>query len=102
MRALPATTRIFSNGDDAIYLLTGRLADRIPEWVSPTTTAANDHYAAELARLRTQLTDSHGVVVYFSRIDWRPNLVSAAELHDRMNLQTLYAAGDGSVFTIQE
>jgi 4-amino-4-deoxy-L-arabinose transferase-like glycosyltransferase len=102
VRALPPTTRIVSNGDDAIYLLTDRLADRLPERRSLATTEANDRYASELARMLTQLTESHGVIVYFSRIDWRPNLVSAAELQSRMRLRTLYAGADGAVYTVQE
>jgi hypothetical protein len=102
VRALPPPTRIFSNGDDAIYLLTGRLAERIPERVFPTTTAPNDRYEAELTDLRKQLSESHGVVVYFSRIDWRPNLVSAAELQKILRLRALYTAVDGSIYTVQE
>ena len=101
VRALPQPARIFSNGDDAIYLLSGRLAERIPE--RPAATAQQkDRYEAELARLKRQLSESNGAIVYFARIDWRPYLISAAELQSRLRLRTLYAGDDGAVYTIQE
>jgi Dolichyl-phosphate-mannose-protein mannosyltransferase len=102
VRALPPATRIFSNGDDAIYLLTGRLAERLPERASLATTEVNGRYEADLSRLRTQLIESHGVIVYFSRINWRPQLASATELQSTVSLRMLYAAADGAVYTAQE
>lgn len=102
VRALPVPTRIFSNGDDAIYLLTGRLAERIPERISPTTTQANEHYESDLARWRSRLVESHGVVVYFTRIDWRSNLVSATDLRERLTLHALYDSADGTIYAVQE
>lgn len=102
LQALPPATHIYSNGDDAIYLLTGRLADRLPERRSLATTQANDRYASELARMRTQLIESHGVIVYFSSIDWRPQLASATELQSRLGLRLLYAAADGAVYGVGE
>jgi 4-amino-4-deoxy-L-arabinose transferase-like glycosyltransferase len=102
LRALPPPTRIFSNGDDAIYLLTGRLADRLPARGSLAPTQADPRYASELARMHAQLIDSHGVIVYFSTIDWRPELVSATELQDSIGLRLLYAAADGAVYAVDE
>lgn len=101
VRALPLPTRIFSNGDDAIYLLTGRLAERLPERMSLFTMEKNDDYEADLLRLRRQLTESNGVIVCFS-IGRHPNLVSSAELEARLTLRTLYAAADGTIYAVQD
>jgi len=97
VRDLPPDTRIFSNGDDAIYLLTGRLAERIPEQTSPATAEVNDLYEAELDYLRRRVAESPLVIVYFSRM-WRSNLVSIATLQQHMSLQTLYADPDGIIY----
>jgi 4-amino-4-deoxy-L-arabinose transferase-like glycosyltransferase len=102
LQALPLGTRIFSNGDDAIYLLTGRLADRLPERGSLMSAPDSDRYASELARMHAQLIESDGVIVYFSTIDWRPALVSATELQNSIGLRRLYAAADGAVYTVGE
>jgi len=102
VRALPPLTRIFSNGDDAIYILTGRAAERIPEQASNATRQPNRRYEAELARMHEQLSRNAGVIVYFARIDWRPNLVAATELQRRLRLLTVYAAGDGAIYALGE
>ena len=99
VRELPPTTRIFSNGDDAIYVLTGRLAERVPERLAPSTQHPNDSYAADVARLCQQLIDPPAVLVYFSSLAWRTYLVSPAEIQQHVNLQTLYAAPDGALYT---
>lgn len=101
VRALPMPTRIFSNADDVIYLLTGRLAETIPEKVSLFTTAKNDDLDDELSRMRRQLAFSNGVIVYFSIVR-HPNLVSLAELKARFPLQTLYAAWEGTIETVSD
>jgi len=102
IRALPGATRIFSNGDDAIYLLTGRLAERVPERPSATEGRQDEGHEVELARMRRRLSESTGVIVYFSRIDWRPDLVSPADLQSRMRLRTLYAAADGTMYGVED
>jgi hypothetical protein len=101
VRALPLPTRIFSNADDAIYLLTGRRAETLPEQISLFTTEKNDDYEAELAYMSRQLRESNGVIVYFS-IGRHPNLVSSAELEARLTLRTLYAAADGTIYAVQD
>jgi hypothetical protein len=98
VRALPEDTLIFSNGDDAIYLLTGRNAERVPERVYPTTAGENGAFRSDLARMRRRLANAHGVIVYFSKIDWRSNLISAAELQQGMRVRTIYVGADGIVF----
>jgi len=99
VRALPPQTRIFSNGDDAIYLLTGRLAERLPEQTHPSTAGASDLYAAELDRLRRRIAESPSVVVYLSRIDWRAYLISAAALQREVELQPLAVESDGVIYS---
>jgi hypothetical protein len=101
VRALPLSTPIFSNAADAIYLLTGRFAETLPEQISLFTTEKNDDYEAELSRMRRQLTESDGVIVYLSMVR-HPNLVSLAELEARFTLRTLYAASDGTIYAVQD
>jgi hypothetical protein len=101
VRALPLPTRIFSNADDVIYLLTDRLAETLPEKVSLFTTAKNDELEDELSRMHRQLATSNGVIVYFSIVR-HPNLVSLAELKSRFTLQTLYAASEGTIETVSD
>lgn len=102
VRALSSSTRVFSNADDAIYLLTGRICERVPEKISAITKRENPLYEAELTRMQRRLAESAGVVVYFAAMDWRPHLVSAGELERRLEITTVYTAADGVIYALRQ
>jgi hypothetical protein len=55
VRTLTPAAHLFSNGNDAIYLLTGRLADRLPERESPLTGLHNVSFESEVEWLRSEV-----------------------------------------------
>jgi hypothetical protein len=102
VRALPPKARIFSNAYDAIYLVTGRFADALPQNTVLGTTQVNQHYVDELARMHYWLVKSGGVIVYFSNLEAPTGMASPAELEKMMRLQLLYNAADGAIYGIRE
>jgi hypothetical protein len=96
---------IFSNAPDFIYTLTGKRAAMIPRKVTPDkslkNSAPNQHYTAELANMREELEKNHGILLYFDDADDRLwYLPSKTELENRLPLQVLKAASDGTVYGI--
>ena len=97
--AFPSEIPIFTNGHDAIYILTGRQVSCIPRKVYPGTRQINDDYSFDLARMRDQLEDGDGVLVYFNTIK-RLYLPSEDELKDELPLCLLTKGADGSIYAL--
>ena len=100
VRALPSGIPIFTNGVDAIYILTGRPAWGIPSKVRASTRQVNNSYLSELARMRDQLENSGGVLVYFNTIK-RCYFPSENELKEQLPLRLLIRAADGSIYEVE-
>jgi hypothetical protein len=71
VRTIPHRVPIFSNGPDAIYILTSKLAYMIPKKVDPQTRRMNESSSSELTTMMDQLQKQDGVLVYFKTIGWR-------------------------------
>ncbi|HZO86868.1 MAG TPA: hypothetical protein VFB38_00910 [Chthonomonadaceae bacterium] len=59
LETLPPTTRIFSNGPDTIYILTGRLASYLPY-------KTRSGYLSDVAVMARQLAAQRGVIIYLN------------------------------------
>jgi len=89
IRRLPSGVPVFSNGADALFLLTGRETATIPAEIDYRTGRSNEDYEEELADLRAALA-SGGVLVHFDAITARRSFhPSAEELERRLGLQVV-------------
>jgi len=88
----------FSNAPDFIYTLTGNRAVMIPKKVNPYTRLPNEMYPIEIATMKEQLQDRNGVLIYFSADDRLWYLPSNIELENKMPLQIVKTATDGTIY----
>ncbi len=99
VRQLPAETRMYSNGPDAIYVLTGRRAIWLPDAKLGSYDvggAATD--SAPLSELAEALSDG-AVIVYFDRLAWRRYSPSREDLSRRLSVHYSHEMADGTVLT---
>jgi hypothetical protein len=98
VRALPESLPIYSNGDDAIYFVTGKPTARFPQKFSPFTLQANQDYAFQLDGMREILEAQGGIIVCFSGITWRWYLPHCDELTSSLPLTTLWTGEEGEIY----
>jgi hypothetical protein len=97
--SLPSRTLIYTHGQDAVYILTGRDSGRIPHKTFPTSGLANAEYETELERMLDRLHAEDGVVVYFDRIS-RESYPAREELAARLGLQLASRTDDGWIYKV--
>jgi hypothetical protein len=99
-----APNLIFSNAPDFVYTLTGQRAAMIPRKVNPSkslqSSLPNQHYAADIARMREELKKHKGILIYFDGDDRLWYLPSKSELETSLPLRVLKTASDGTVYGI--
>jgi hypothetical protein len=101
VRSLPAGVPIYSNGYDAIYYLTNRRAILIPERTIHGTGHANVNYDLEIEKMRDDLREHNGFLVYFDTLPERRSLPSEGELKERLSLRLAAAESDGSIYFVE-
>jgi hypothetical protein len=101
VRALPNDIVIYSNGDDAIELLTGKKAFRIPALEKPGTASKNVDFEAGFENMAAKLKAGNGVIVYFNLIDWRWYLPTSDYLSQNLPLRIVYNGQDGTIFQVK-
>jgi hypothetical protein len=102
VKNLPSNMRIYSNGYDAIYYLTGRRAIYLPEKINHNTGRPNENYETELEKMRTDLEQGNAVLVYLRTLPERWFLPSEAELVQRLRPRSVEPTADGSIFSVAE
>jgi hypothetical protein len=98
VRELPADARIYSNGRDAIYLLTGRATRWIPAPVDAETRARRPDYAPEIEEIRAALRAEDAALVWFDLISWRWYLPPASDLSRRLPIRRESRLRDGEIW----
>jgi hypothetical protein len=99
--ALPADVRIYSNGYNVIYYLTGRPAFRIPAKYDESNGLLNNKYQSELASTKEHFGSQRAVLVYF-KDNYRPSLPSEKELRESLPLRLIDNEVDGSIYEIEK
>jgi hypothetical protein len=89
---------IYSNGDDAIRLLTNRHASPIPEKFNRRSGLTNELYSSQIEAVKEDLAHGRGVLVYFCKIDWRFYLPTRQELEESLAVGVVLSAEDGFVY----
>jgi hypothetical protein len=101
VRALPSGTLIYTNGPDAIYILTGRPAYWIPLKKILRNRKTNKNYLTELKNMEERLKTQRGVLVYFYRQRGRWYLPLEEELEAKLPLVLRYQGAYGKIYAVQ-
>jgi len=101
IQTLPEGIPIYSNGDEAIYYVTGRPAARLPEKSNPFTLRDNPDYRDEIDQMQEILLEKDGMIVYFSGITWRGYLPSREELENLFPLSEIWSGEEGVIYAIR-
>ncbi|MCF7844355.1 MAG: glycosyltransferase family 39 protein [Kiritimatiellales bacterium] len=89
---------IYSNAPEAIYFLTGRITNHIPQKENSLKNIPNDNYLNEVSDMEKALISQQGIVVFFNNVDWKYYLPSRAELKEPLSLQLIKSTEDGEVY----
>ena len=89
LRSKPLDGRIFSNAPDAIYILTGIVAQLSPS-----------RYEDNLEKIKSMSTEERSYLVWFENVD-RPHLYSQPVLASRLELEEVDRYPDGTIYLIK-
>lgn len=64
LKKYPDSTLIYSNGPDAIYLLTGKSAKMFPLTKNPYTLEINDDYLSQMEAMIKEIREKEGILVF--------------------------------------
>ncbi len=100
VRTLPVDVVIYSNGPDAIRLLTDRKAEFALSMYDFRTGMDNptNPIATQFATLRQQLAADQAILVYFDKVDWREYLMPENEAVEMFDLHPIRDFEDGRVY----
>jgi len=102
VETLPADNRIYSNGHDIIYYMTGKLAYSVPEEMFSNKNVKNWQLAAEINDMALQFARGKSVLVWFDDLTWRSYLISKQSLLSSLELTLFFQAPDGSIYTTKK
>ena len=107
LKGLPPDVPIFSNGADALYLLLDKPALGIPGkedvlkvHVPDRNRRLRKEYPAELVKMKEELQNHNGVLVYLNLIKRRWYLPSEEELRHNLPLRVVEKFSDGTIYKI--
>jgi hypothetical protein len=99
IRALPDGLPIYSNGDDAIYYVTGRASARFPRKFSPFSLEENPNYDLELDQMGENLKTRGGYMICFTGMTWRGYLPDCEELENIFPLMLQWSGNEGMIYS---
>ncbi len=88
---------VYSNGMDAIYFLTGRIEKGIPSKIISTQAKANNDYENMINRIRFDLKEKKGMLVYFYDIPIC-GIPDESEICNLIPLRKCFTNEEGSVY----
>jgi hypothetical protein len=91
---LDATTPVYTNAPDLIYLFLNRLTYMIPRKLDPYTRLPNDQYESKVAEMKKTLREKNGVVVYFDAESREWFLPSLKDLETKTGLRMISRESD--------
>jgi hypothetical protein len=95
---LNATTPVYTNAPDLIYMFLDRPTHMIPRKVDPYTRLANDRYEIEVAEMKKTLRNSDGVLVYFNAEGREWFLPSLKDLEMKSDLRLIARESDVAIY----
>jgi hypothetical protein len=100
LKNIPPTTVIYTNGPDPITIYTDRKSIMIPLHTYPVNKKKNLKFDAEIDKMKEDLINNNGVIVYFYSITWRWYLPTLEELKKKMALNVVYQGKDGIAVSV--
>ncbi len=101
VRELPDGLPIYSNGEDAIYFVTGKPAASFPQKSNPFSLRENPNFGQELDQMREVLEARGGFIVCFTGMTWRGYLPDCDELETLLPLKIHWAGDEGWIYTLE-
>jgi hypothetical protein len=101
VRSLSENRPTYSNGIDALFVLTRKEALRIPAKFDPTGGKNNADFERDINTVRNELMQNRAVVIYLDKITWRWYLPSKDELENVYRLPVLVRLDDGVIYGIK-
>ena len=109
IKQLPPGVPVYTNGPDAVYLLTGRPVRAIPAkedvlmaHVPARAERLIKNYQGELNLMAQELRRLRGVVVYLNGIHWRWYYPSREELIQGAPLDLVEQFADGAIYRARD
>jgi len=94
---LPSSYRIYTNGPDVIYFMTGKLTYATPEEIISVKNVPNPKKLSEIREMALNFNEGKSVLVWLDNITWRHDLVSKQSLLSSLMVTLFYMAPDGSI-----
>lgn len=101
LKLLPGDTRVYSNAPDAVYLLAGRPAVRLPRPFELSSQQENAAFAEEMQTIGAELASGEALIVFFTTQGRRTN-PSQEDLIAYLDLQVQDQFDDGIVYTLEK
>jgi hypothetical protein len=98
---LDATTPVYTNGPDLIYMLLNRRSYMIPRKLDPYSRLPNGQYEIEVAEMKKNLREKNGVVAYFDAESREWFLPSLKELETKIGLRAISVESDPLIYHIK-
>ena len=98
---LGATTPVYTNAPDLIYMFLNRLTYMLPRKVDPYSRLPNGRYELEVAEMKKTLREKNGVVVYFNAESREWFLPSFKELDTKIGLRMISGETDPVIYAIK-
>jgi 4-amino-4-deoxy-L-arabinose transferase-like glycosyltransferase len=99
--SLDATTPVYTNGPDLIYMFLNRLSYMIPRKLDPYSRLPNGQYEIEVAEMKKNLREKNGVVAYFDAESREWFLPSPQDLEKKIGLRMISGESDPVIYRIK-
>lgn len=90
---------LLSNGWDPIYIITGKIAGRLPRKIIYAHGTPNPKYAEEWQAMEDALRPAGGYIILFDDLRWRKFMAEEEELKQRLHLEEHAVFDDGIVYS---
>jgi len=91
---LDATTPVYTNAPDLIYMFLNRRTYMLPRKLDPYSRLQNSEYEIEVAEMKKNLRDKNGVVAYFNAESREWFLPSLKDLETKIVLRMISGKSD--------
>ena len=98
VRKLPSKWNVFTNGPEFFSLYLPQGSTMFPRKVHPGTKLDNEHYTAQMERMRK----TADALVSFTRMNYRYYLPDVSELNGQEGFHLVYSQTDGSIWVRDE
>jgi hypothetical protein len=98
VKDMPGEFPVYSNAPEAVYLQSGRMAERIPLETTAVAGLSNVGFGEQVDRMFSSVVQGRGVVVVFD-LPWRAASFSVEDLISLGELAVAYQSEEGVILT---